>query len=252
MTAMNKRVLSLALAAVLPASALAEVDPEGWNGEAELAYQLKRGNSVSNSITAKANGEYDGENWRHTAIFEANNAESEDPDTEEQERTAESYYTSYKLDKKFGEANYIFNVVTYEKDAFSGYQYEATYALGYGRRLVDTDTQVLDAELGPGFRSRCLEPEDSYTDCADNEDDPVFRIAANYTWQITPTAKFKEVISSNIDDDSAVTRAETSLSTKVNDHLALRVSHVLDHDSDPPPGVKESDHQVLVSLVLGF
>lgn len=249
---MHKRILPLAVLMAMPMTAVAEIDPEGWNGEAELAYQMKRGNSVSNSVSAKAEAEYEGDDWRHTAKVEAYNAKSEDPDTEEEERTAESYYTSYKLDRKFGEANYIFNIVTYEKDAFSGYQYEATYAFGYGRRLVDTETQVLDTEIGPGFRSRCLEPADSYTDCPDNEDDPFLRVAAKYAWQITPTAKFKEEVSSNIDEDSTVTRAETSLSTKVNDHLALRVSHILDHDSDPPPGVKEADHQVLVSLVLGF
>lgn len=249
---MYSKTLPALMLLALPFHAAAEVDPEGWNGEAELAYQLKRGNSVSNSLSAKAEGEYDGEKWRHTAKAEAYNAQSEDPDTGEEERTAESYFTSYKLDRKFGEADYIFNIVTYEKDTFSGYQYETTYAFGYGRRLVETETQVLDTEIGPGFRSRCLEPANSYTDCPDNEDEPFVRVAMKYAWQITPTAKFKEEISSNVDEDSAVTRAETSLSTRVNDHLALRVSHILDHDSDPPPGIKEADHQVLVSLVLGF
>lgn len=249
---MHRKLLPVFLLATLPAATLAEVDPEGWNGEAELGYQLQRGNSVSSSVSARAEGEFDGPQWRHTAKAEAYNARSENPDTGIKERTAENYFTSYKLDKKFGEANYIFNILTYEKDSFSGYHYEAVYAFGYGRRLVKTDTQVLDSEIGPGFRSRCLEPADSYTDCPDNEDDPILRVALKYAWEITPTAKFKEEISSNIDEDSAVTRAETSLSTKVNDHLALRVSHILNHDSEPPAGVKEADHQVLVSLVLGF
>lgn len=249
---MRQWITVVTAAALLPLTVRAELDPSGWNGEAELAYQLKRGNSVSNSVSATAEGEYDGPDWRHTAQAEAYNAESEDPETGEQERTAESYFLSYKIDRKFNESDYLFNILTYEKDAFSGYHYEATYALGYGRRIFKTETQFLDTEIGPGFRSRCLEPADSYTDCPDNEDQPILRIAAKYAWQITPTAKFEEQVSSNIDENSAVSRAETSLSTKVNDHVALRVSHIVDHDSDPPPGVKEADHKVLVSLVLGF
>lgn len=250
---MRKAVCILALAVGFCSTpAVAAPEPDGWNGEMEFSYLLKRGNTVSDSLVSKANGEFEGPDWRHTAKFEAVNTTSEDTTTGESERTAERYFASYKLDKRFGEENYLFNIVSYDKDVFSGFQYQASYALGYGRTLLDSDTQELNAEIGPGYRVRCLEPEDRYLDCENHENDGILRIAGKYVWRISESATFREEISTEIAEFATVTRAETSLTSRINNHLALRLSHLLKHNSSVPPGNKEADHEVTVSLVVGF
>jgi putative salt-induced outer membrane protein YdiY len=226
---------------------------DGWSGELEFSYLLKRGNTESDSVVTKGDGEYEGHSWRHTAEFEAVNTTAENQTTGETERVAERYYFSYKLDRKLGEKNYIFNVGTYEKDLFSGYHYRISYALGYGRSILDTERHELSAEIGPGYRIRCLEPEDSYRNCENHEDSPILRMAGQYRWDISESAVFRERISTEMSaDQGSISRAETSLSSQINDTLTLRLSHLLKHSSEVPAGTENTDHEVTVSLVVGF
>ena len=115
---MRKNWLVLACgAAVMPAMIHAQeaeqesAQERAWDIETEASYLLSRGNSESESIVGKINAAHDGINWRQTAKAEAVNTVSENDDGEE-ERTAERYYASYKLDRKLTDNNYLFNVLT--------------------------------------------------------------------------------------------------------------------------------------------
>ncbi len=249
---------ALVTAGLAPFPALAaegdgETSSDGWSGELEFSYLLKRGNTESDSVVSKGDGEYEGENWRHTAEFEAVNTTAENQTTGETERVAERYFLSYKLDRKLGEENYIFNVGTYEKDLFSGYHYRISYALGYGRSILDTERHELSAEIGPGYRIRCLEPEDSYRNCENHEDTPILRMAGQYRWDISESAVFREKISTEMSaNEGSISRAETSLSSQINDTLTLRLSHLIKHSSQVPAGTENTDQEITVSLVVGF
>ncbi|KAF0806367.1 salt-induced outer membrane protein [Alcanivorax xiamenensis] len=258
---MRKQCLVLACAlAAGPALSYAQeaeetAKPRGWDIELEGSYLLKSGNTRSQNLAAVANLTHDGRLWRHTGKMEAVNEMSRNDETREDERTAERYYGSYKLDRKFGYEgrNYIFNIVTYDKDNFSGYHYQASYAVGLGRRFLDTETHTLDLEAGPGYRVDCLDPSDSYTSCQDKEESLIGRFAAKYEWKISETASFKEDFTTEVGDENTVVRAETSLTSKINDHFSLRLSHLLKRNSKvPDDGSHRSDQETRVSVVYTF
>lgn len=254
---MKKHLLAVACAAVCVApvwAAEGDAADRSWKGELELAYLLKRGNTESDTAQGKFNAEKDGIKWRHTAKVEGSNTQSEDTTTGNMVRTGERYFTSYKLDRKLGDdsANYLFNIAAYDKDLFSGYHYQVSYALGLGRRWLDNDRHTLDTELGPGYRALCLEPENSYSDCQNNEESAIARVAVKYNWVINEGAQFREEISSEIADDATTARAETSLTSRINGSLAMRISHLLKYTSEVAPGNKKSDQELSVSLVYSF
>ncbi len=253
---MHKTLLAAACAvAVLPGFAMAQEaadETNVWSGDAELAYLLKRGNTKSETLSAKGNAERDGINWRHIAKLEAANAQQRNTSTREDERTAERYFGSYKLDRKLDEANYIFNVITAEKDRFTGYDYEASYALGYGRRMFDNDLHRLDIEAGPGYRWRQVERELVGPGESRKEEDAILRLGLRYRLALSETAEFNEDLTTEIGEDSTVTRATTSLTTRVTGSLSLRLSHVLRHTTDPAPDAKKTDQEILVGIVYGF
>lgn len=226
-------------------------EKKAWDIEVEASYLLKNGNSNSESVVGKASATHDGKIWRHAAQLEAVNTVGED-DNGDEERTAERYYASYKLDRKFDNGYYLFNAFTYDKDRFSGYQYQASYAIGLGRRFIDTATQTLDLEAGPGYRTQCLEPDDSYFDCQNNEDSAIARIAGKYKWKISDTASFSQNVSSEIGEENTSLRSETSLTSKINDHFAMRLSYLLTRDSEVPAGTHKTDTETTVSLVYTF
>ena len=255
----SKYLAAMLIAAGLPAVSVAADEATAepgseiskWSGDIGVGLLFKRGNTNSDSTNANANMSRDGEKWRHTFKAEANNEKEEDPDTEQYFRTDENYFASYKLDRKLGEEakNYLFNVLTYKKDNFSGYHYEASYALGLGRRWIESDLQTLDAEFGPGYRVKCLDPQDTYFSCQDSEEDAIARIALKYELRVSDNTTFKEDFSSEIGEEGADTRAETSLTTSINSSFALRLRHLLEHDSSAPEGTKETDHTFSVGVV---
>ena len=227
-----------------------------WEADIGAGLVFERGNSDTNQANANLNAARESELWRNTLKLEGSNKEErlDDPATPEEEdyvRTDERYYGSYKLDRKLSShsANYIFNVLTYEKDAFSGYQYQATYALGLGRRWFDGPKHTLDTELGPGYRWKCLEEEDSYFQCDKDENESIVRAALKYKWVISENADFRQEVSSDIGQDSTSTRSESVLNSKINSHFSLRVRYLLEHESTAAPGSKESDHEFSVGLV---
>jgi putative salt-induced outer membrane protein YdiY len=255
----SKTIAAMLLAAGLPAVSVAAEDAatdEGsevskWSGDIGIGLLFKRGNTNSDSTNANVNMARDSEKWRHTFKADANNEKEEDPDTEEYNRTDENYFASYKLDRKLGEdaKNYLFNVLTYQKDNFSGYHYEASYAIGVGRRWIDSDLQTLDAEIGPGYRVKCLEPQDTYMSCHNSEEDAIARIGIKYELRVSDNTTFKEDFSTEVGEEGADTRAETSLTTAINSSFALRLRHLLEHNSSVPPGTKETDHTFSVGVV---
>ncbi|MCB1836193.1 MAG: DUF481 domain-containing protein [Alcanivoracaceae bacterium] len=253
------KMMKLALATLVASGAVsanaAEAGKLGWTADMAASLILERGNSESNAVNGNLNAAREGVLWRNTIKAEGTNKEERvtDPVTGKDDyvRTGERYYGLYKLDRKLGEnsANYFFNVGTYEKDAFSGFHYQATYALGLGRRFISNDKHTLDAEIGPGYRWRCLEPQDGYFSCDQDDNEPIARIAAKYKWLISDTADFSQEVSTEAGEDGASTRAESVLNSKINAKFSLRVRYLLEHESEPGPGAKEADHEFTVGLV---
>lgn len=253
---MRKALLPLMIAgACLPGFALADDSAEGWKSELELSYLMKRGNSKSDTMAGKFKADRDGVRFRHAATVEGANTSSRDSGGVD-EKTAERYFGSYKLDVKLAEnsANYVFGVATYEKDLFSGFHYQASVAAGLGRRWIDNGTHTLDTEVGPGYRVLCHDvPAASYNDCSKaDEDSYITRVGLKYEWKISDTASFSEIISSEIADDATTTRAETALTSQIRGNLSLRLSHLLKHNSEVPVGKRNSDQEMRVGLVYSF
>lgn len=255
------RTLAALLGTAVSLLAFAADDKSAPKWEADVATGLvfERGNTVSNGLNGNFNATRESQLWGHTIKAEGSNKEDkfEDPAQPGEKsyvRTDERYYALYKLDRKLGEGspNYLFNVLTYEKDAFSGFHYQATYALGLGRRWVDTEKHTLDAEAGPGYRWQCLENQDGYFSCERDEDEGIFRVAMKYKWVISDSADFRQEVSSDIGADSRSTRAESILNSKINSSFSLRVRYLLEHQSEVAPSIKESDHEFTVGLTYTF
>ena len=225
-----------------------------WTGEIAAGVEVNRGNTRSNAYDANISAERDGHYWRHTFKAEAGNEEQYNEKDREYVRSEERYYGSYKLDRKIGydSPNYLFNIVTYEKDNFSGFQYQWSYALGLGRRFIENDRHTLDAEAGPGYRQDCLEPQDGYRHCDDKEEQGILRLAMRYRWQISENSRFTEEVISEVGTDSTTSRAESVLTSKLNSRFSLRLRHLLEHETSVPEGKKEADHEFTVGLVYTF
>ena len=147
---------------------------ELWKGNMELGYVKTDGNTETETLNTKAKAESDRETWRHTLKIEA--LRSTDQGTTTAERYIVSGQSNYKIK---GKKNFMFLFLSYEDDSFSGYDYQMTEVVGYGRRVLDSHNMILDLEIGPGARQSKEETS------GDTVNEMLMRGAAKYAWKIS-------------------------------------------------------------------
>src|SRR5690606_32837905 len=171
---------SLLLLGAAPAFAADDAAPANpWQGSAALSYIIQNGNSESEAVYGKGDIARQWQKWLVSLKGEGGSTRSEDSTTGDKVRTAEKYYGELREERKLDDANYLYHLSTFLNDNFSGYQYQVTDSLGYGRLVFKTDTQQLNVEAGPGYRVRKLEDDDP-NNPGDKEESGILHLGAKY------------------------------------------------------------------------
>lgn len=228
---------------------------------AELGAIFTSGNTKGSTIKGKIDIQHELESWRNqylfdslyktdettTTLVDADGNTREETDTE---TTAERYLASaqanYLLDN---EHDSLFGYASYEKDRFSGIDYRATLAAGWGHRYIPSDSSTLDFAVGPGVK------REKQSESKETSNDWIIRLSADYQWEISDNARFRQTISSDFapdSEDNSFTRAETSLQTNINGSLAMKISFLVKHNSEPEEGKKSTDTETAITLVYTF
>lgn len=211
-----------------------------WSGEGELGYTRTTGNTDTESLLLKFGVKRESKKWLASVRVEDLD-KSEDGVT-----TADRFFAVVKSDYKLAVRHYLFGTGDYEDDRFSGYDYRANAAVGYGYRVVDLPSLAINGEIGPGGRwSR-------ETDTGDKTAEATARLAGDLTWRISPTAKLTEEVSAVRGPSNTVYRSLTALTTNINSDLALRVSYLYKHTTDVPIDTEKTDTETAVTLVYSF
>jgi len=217
-----------------------------WTSTAELGYVVTSGNSETSTINAKIDATHEKESWRHNVHAESFASSTTDKTTNIETRSAERYQLSGKSDYKFNETDYAFALLNYDKDRFSGYQYQASVSLGYGRRLLNEKDMTFDAEVGPGMRTIKVDG------AQDSESEGLLRLAIKYVWKVSDNSTFTEDLSSDFASDLTVTKSITALTANINSSLAMKLSLTTKNNSVVPAGSKKTDTETAVTLVYSF
>ena len=212
---------------------------EGWSGFGELGAVMTRGNTDAESINAKTRVRYEEEFWRHTLQLEALKR------AEEGTTTAERYLGNFKSDWKFRPREYLFGVLRYENDRFSGYEYQASAAVGYGRRVIDTERTRLELEAGVGVRQSKVRD-------GERDDDTILRGALFFERRLSENSRFGQDLLVQAGQDNTEVESVSSLTAAINDRLAMRLSLTAKHNTDVPEDTEKTDTITAVSLVYNF
>jgi putative salt-induced outer membrane protein len=173
-----------------------------------------------------------------------------DDDTTTKEKTAEKYFGSAKSAYQLQRENTnLFVFGSHTDDKFGAYRKYSTLAVGYGARLFESANKKLDVEIGPGyFRAEQLREDDT----TQSESGFLLRGAAAFKWEITDTAEFNQTVSTESAEDNTRTIAESSLSTRINGAMQMKVGFNVANDSNVAPGKKKTDTTTYVNLVYKF
>ncbi|MGM0784924.1 MAG: DUF481 domain-containing protein [Pseudomonadota bacterium] len=217
-----------------------EEDADAFSGEAELGYTHLSGNTDSQTLIGKGRLTWLTGNWMHTLRGEVRNV------ARDGETSAEQYLVSMRERYDFQGPHYLFGFARWEKDRFSGYDQQFTAITGYGRHILDGERHRLSLEAGPGFR------DDNISDSGD-ETLAVAYSALDYRWEISDTASLDQEVSIEATDDNTTSRSLSAITARLNSRLALKLSHEIKHNSQPPESADaRTDHTTSASLLYSW
>lgn len=222
-------------------------DAKDWEGEAELGVLMTSGNTDETHIKGHLGLVHEVVTWRNIADFSSNYSEAED------ETTTEKYKGSLETNYKFDENQYIFLRGAYERDRFSGYDFESTATTGYGSRVWNQgERSFLDLSVGGGYRYNKLE---EVNDEGENEEkEAIARLAAQFNYALSENALFRQKLSTEIglDENNVISQSETALKANVVGNLSMKLTYRVEHVSDAPAGSESTDTETSISLLYGF
>ena len=210
-----------------------------WNGDAELGYSKTSGNSDTESLYLKGKIINEREKWRHTGTLEALNQSSDNA------TTAKRWYLTGKSDYKIDDLSYLFVLLSYEDDEFSGFEYQINEVFGYGFAAIKKDDIKLNLEAGVGARQ-------SKPFNGSSNSEVIARGAADLEWKISKTSVFTQLLSVEAGEDSTISRSVSALQLLIVGNLSAKLSHSIKHTSDVPAGIEKTDTVSLVTLAYKF
>lgn len=212
---------------------------QGWSGEGALGAAASSGNTSNTGLAIGAKIAREGLRWKHTlsagADFQRDNGVTS------KERYLAGYSISYKLSPRL----FAFGLLGYEKDRFAGYDSRFKEGVGLGYKVIDRPRLTLAVEGGPALR------QSKFTD-GGSDSSVNARLAGNLVWKIGPAVTLTETASYFIGGQSSTPTSETALTAKISGALAVRLSFLLQNESNPEPLRRATDTTSRVSLVYGF
>lgn len=231
---------SSALAYPFYAPPKAKPDTPTFSGDAELGYTRLSGNTNSQTLIAKTRLTWLTGDWLHTLRLEARTV-SEDEETED-----EHYLASWRERKDLSGPHYLFGFTRWEQERDSGYDRQLTAIGGYGRQLLDDTVHQLSLEAGPGYRNDRVEEQAS-------QQLPVAYGAMDYRFTLSDTGYFQQQVSVETTSENVTLRSLSAVTSHLTSRLALRLSHEIKHNSQPPDSAAAStDTTTSASLQLSW
>jgi putative salt-induced outer membrane protein len=229
----------LVLCAV-PATVVAQPPPDPFVGTVALGYLSTSGNTDSTNTNAALEVTWDLDGpWEHEWTALAINARTNGI------TTAEAQAARYTAQRDLSEKSYMLFTGDWRQDRFSGYDRQVTEAVGYGRRLFDTDRHTLAVEGGAGVKQSDLITGEEL-------DEGIVRGGLDYVLRITEDSEFSQKVLIEQGDDNRYTESTSALKTRIVGDLALVLSFVVKSNSDVPVGIEKTDRFTALSLEYGF
>lgn len=214
-------------------------EPGPWLVKATLGYLATGGNTESSSLNTGFAVEYAEGRWQHALEGSAIRS------SEDEQTTAEAYALGWKSEYNWTDTDYLFGRVDWRRDRFSGYDRQVSETIGYGRRLIDTGTHVLNAEIGGGARQSALADGSS-------ESEAILRAGLDYAWQFSETAQFTQVFAVESGSDNTYLESVSALKANLAGSLALVASYSIRNNSSVLPGIENRDTFTALSLEYAF
>ncbi len=237
----------VAVASVVPVAAQGDERETGWFNEAELSLVATDGNSQSETFSLRntLRGVWTAADLKITlgglraastdvtrTALGASAADARLVESSSTAVTAERYFFEARYDHRISDGWYWYASGGWVRNEPAGIKNRSSVAGGVGHKWLDSETARFRVDLAA-----------TYTDQQDVVEAPGdgggflgLRLVSDYWRQLTATTEYANLLTldQNLDRSTDI-RAEmvNSLSVRISDSLALRLSHELQFDNAP-------------------
>ncbi|MEW5733428.1 MAG: DUF481 domain-containing protein [Thermodesulfobacteriota bacterium] len=164
-------------------------------------------------------------------------------------KNAESYATDLRWDHAFTENTYGFLLGGWLQDKFKGFDDRWWGGAGAGYKLVNTQRNLLRAELGANYAA------EYYTNSTDQQF-PEGRAFAEYTHFFSTRTKFVQSLEYLLDFSESRNyklNSQTALLVAINDIFSLKAGYEIYYDNAPTPAdLDKTDTRLSMALVVDY
>ncbi|MBU2979383.1 DUF481 domain-containing protein [Alteromonas sp. C1M14] len=220
--------------------------------DGEIGILAASGNTETTSFKGALRSEHDTAHWNNNYSAEMLYTESltEDDDGETStEVSAQRFFGYVQFDYKLktpGRRTFMY--ADYEDDRFNGYDYRASLAGGWSRRMWKDDESSFRYSVGPGYAF--VAPEDGTETNVNNGF--IVRASGEYQYEWHTGALLRQFMSAEVGEDNIKTRSETALSASLFDSLAMKLGITLSYDTQPLDDSEGLNTETTVSIVYRF
>jgi putative salt-induced outer membrane protein len=211
-----------------------------WSGSGELGLVFARGNTDTETLNGDLKLAYTQGRWKNQTSLSFLRSET-DGDLDAN-RFVAANNTNYEL----SERSYVVGSARYDRDEFSAFDYQASAAVGYGRKLLDSERQTLTLEAGPGIRHS----ETRAT--GESETNLIGRAASDYRLAISETTELTNALLVETGQANTFVENETALAVAINDRLALKTAFSVRHNTEVEGDRENTDYLATVNIVYSF
>jgi putative salt-induced outer membrane protein len=230
--------VGLSLTVVTPT--FAEDAPSGtWSGEGTLTAGFTTGNTETSDLGIGLKLARTEAGWRQALDFNAEYGETDGLET--RNRVA----AGLQIERELNPRTFLFGRGAHEVDAFSGFDSRTFRGGGIGYRVLDAEGTKWRLEAAPGWRRDELASGATETSAA-------LRLASAWTHTVNTAVGLSLDTTVNVADVSTQFSNVASLTAQLSERLAARASFELRTESDPLPGLEQTDTATRLSLVYGF
>ncbi len=222
-------------------SAFASDLTKGWSGKAAVSGSTTSGNTNTTDIGVAIKLAKELGLWKHNfnTTYDLGKASGVD--------NKNRWYLGYKLDRQINDRLYAYGNANYYTDDFGPFKQGSFLGTGLGYQVFEPGPIKWAVEAGAGYRSQKLRAAGIIPSFKQNEF--ALRSASNFDY------KFSDAVSLFNNSDMIWSKSDTyiwndiGVTAHLAGNLAARFSFRIDHHTDVPFGVKNTDTITRGSLV---
>ena len=213
---------------------------QGWTGEGQVGGTVTSGNTEDTAINLGIALNREGLMWAHHIAAIADFQKSDG------ETTREAFRASYQLDYRISDLWFAYGLFQWERDKFALLDRRFTESLGVGYTILRTAPFSFIVDAGVALRqTQYIEPEREESDVAG-------RVTAKFAWDIRPNIRFTEEAGGLFGGTTSTIYSRTALTVGLFGSFSARAAFDVNYESNPPPGVENTDTITRLALVYSI